>query len=124
MFEPAATPAFKLILAEEIINEIRQCQEDIKTVLKVAADQMKRYYNRKVQDAPKLEVGDRVYLEGTNIRMRQPSTKFALKQYGLFKIREKVGELNYRLQLPEMWKIHNVFHVTLLTKAQRDTIPG
>ena len=85
---------------------------------------MKRYYNRKMQEAPKLEVGDRVFLEGTNIRTKQPSKKFAPKRYGPFKIVEQIGQLNYRLELPVDWKIHDVFHVALLTKAPRDLIPG
>jgi len=40
---------------------------------------MKRYYDRKMQEVPKLEVGDRVFLEGMNICMKQPSKKFAPK---------------------------------------------
>jgi len=124
VFEPTATPLYKSQAAEEIIDEIQRCQGDIKAALQVANDRMKRYYDKRVQDAPKFEVGDRVYLEGTNIRTKQPSKKFAPKRYGPFKIREKIGDLNYRLQLPDNWKIHDVFHVTLLTKARADTIPG
>jgi hypothetical protein len=37
---------------------------------------------------------------------------------------EKIGKLNYRLRLPDDWDIHDVFHVVLLTKAERDQIPG
>ena len=49
---------------------------------------------------------------------------FFLMCYGPFEIKEKIGDLNYQLQLPETWKIHDVFHVTLLMKAKRDAIPG
>jgi hypothetical protein len=85
---------------------------------------MKRYYDRKVNEAPTYQPGDRVYLEGTNIRTKQPSRKFAPKRYGPFEIVEAIGRLNYRLRLPDNWKIHDVFHVSLLTKATRDQIPG
>lgn len=90
----------------------------------IAADRMKRYYDHKVHEAPTLEPGDRVYLEGTNIRTKQPSKKLTRKRYGPFKVLERIGTLNYRLELPNDWKIHNVFHIMLLTKAQPDRIPG
>ena len=40
---------------------------------------------------------------------------------GPFKILQKVGEVAYKLELPENMKgIHNVFHVSMLTKHLRD----
>ncbi|ETW75032.1 hypothetical protein HETIRDRAFT_17370, partial [Heterobasidion irregulare TC 32-1] len=36
--------------------------------------------------------------------------------YGFFKILAKVRSLAYKLQIPAHWKIHSIFHVTMLTK--------
>jgi hypothetical protein len=36
------------------------------------------------------------------------------KRKGPFEINEVLGPVTYRLKLLESWKIHNVFHVTLL----------
>lgn len=40
--------------------------------------------------------------------------RFVLKYIGLCKIRKRIGKVTYRLELPEWWKQHNVFHVSCL----------
>ena len=35
-----------------------------------------------------------------------------------------VGSSTYRLSIPVAWRIHNVFHVSLLSRTRDDTIPG
>ena len=42
----------------------------------------------------------------------------APKREGPFKIVKILGPLTYRLKLPKPWKIHNVFHATLLRPYQ------
>jgi hypothetical protein len=37
--------------------------------------------------------------------------------YGPYRIMRRVGEVSYKLELPEGRKIHNVFHVSCLKKA-------
>jgi hypothetical protein len=37
------------------------------------------------------------------------------KQYGPYQIIKKINPVAYQLQLPPMMKIHNVFHVNLLS---------
>lgn len=37
--------------------------------------------------------------------------------YGPYRIRRRIGEVAYELELLEGSKIHNVFHVSFLTKA-------
>ena len=53
-------------------------------------------------------------LNTKNIRTKCPSKKLAPKQYSHFKILEQRGDLAYKLELSERWKIHPVFHVSLL----------
>src|SRR5271169_4730844 len=40
--------------------------------------------------------------------------KLAPKRFGPFRIEKSIGPGSYRLKLPETWKIHPVFHSTLL----------
>jgi Chromo (CHRromatin Organisation MOdifier) domain len=58
--------------------------------------------------------GQRVWLEGTNLKTSHPTKKFALKCYGPFPITDVISLVVYHLTLPPSWKIHNVFHVSLL----------
>ena len=84
---------------------------------------MKRVYNRWKGDNPGFAVGSSVWLEATNLSTDKPSPKLAWKRHGPFKIKEKLSDLTYRIELPLSWKIHNVFHINLLSEAKLDTIP-
>ena len=68
------------------------------------------------QDLPQWKEGTQVWLEGTHIQTTHLKFKLGPRQYGPFKILEKVGSLAYKLKTPKYWKIHLVFHVTMLTK--------
>ncbi|EJF55528.1 chromo domain-like protein, partial [Dichomitus squalens LYAD-421 SS1] len=59
--------------------------------------------------------GDLVWLDAKNIKFFQVPKKFALKRHGPLEIIEVLGPLTYRLKLPAQWKIHDVFHATLLS---------
>jgi Chromo (CHRromatin Organisation MOdifier) domain len=60
-------------------------------------------------------VGQKVWLEGMNLKTSHPTKKFTPKRYGPFPITDVISLVVYRLTLPLSWKIHNVFHVSLLT---------
>jgi len=57
--------------------------------------------------------GDKVWLDSRNLKTIYHK-KMALKREGPFLIAKVLGPITYRLQLPTSWKIHNVFHATLL----------
>ena len=46
------------------------------------------------------------------------------KREGPFTITEVLGPVTYRLQLPAAWRIHNVFHATLLKPYKENEIYG
>ena len=56
----------------------------------------------------------KVWLEGTHLRMTHPTTKLRAKCFGPFKITEVLSAITYRLDLPHAWKIHNTFHAAVL----------
>jgi len=53
-------------------------------------------------------------LNGRNIKTRRPSRKLDHKNHGPFQIEKIISPLAVRLTLPRKWKVHNVFHVSLL----------
>jgi len=62
------------------------------------------------------EVGTKVWLKGTNLRLpSNVTTKLAPRRYGPFMVAAKISNVAYKLSLPPTWKIHNVFHASLLT---------
>ena len=61
------------------------------------------------------KVGNKVWLEGKNLCLRYPTKKLAPKQEGPFKISQVISPLAYCLWLPPTWKIHDVFHASLLS---------
>ena len=70
------------------------------------------------------KTGDQVWLEGCNLRVEWPSIKLAPKRYGPFKIRKVLLPITYQLELPPQWKIHDVFHVDLLTPYHETKLHG
>ena len=61
------------------------------------------------------KVGDKVWLEATNLHLHYPSWKLFPKKQGPFEISQVLLPLTYHLQLPPTWKIHDVFHASLLS---------
>jgi len=53
-------------------------------------------------------------LSGRNIKTRCPAKKLDHKSHGPYQIEKIVSPLAVRLMLPRKWKIHNVFHVSVL----------
>jgi hypothetical protein len=94
------------------------------SALALAAEAMKRGYDRKHQAALPLAVGDLVLLEAKGLETMHPSKKLDDKRYGPFPITEIVGIQSYRLRLPSSWKIHDVFHTSKLTPYVTPKFPS
>ena len=58
--------------------------------------------------------GQKVWLEGTNLKLDY-NKKITTKREGPFIIKEVLGPVNYQFKLPPRWRIHDVFHASLLT---------
>ncbi|QRV84489.1 Retrotransposable element Tf2 protein [Ceratobasidium sp. AG-Ba] len=66
------------------------------------------------------KVGDKVWLLLTNLSTRRPSKKLDNRKGGPFTITEKISSHAYRLDLPKTIRVHNVFHVNLLSPVTED----
>ena len=81
--------------------------------LEKSVQSQSRYYNKRHRDV-QFEVDDLVLLSTRNLRMKGTPAKLQKRFVGPFKILERIGKQAYRLSLPEDWRIHPVFHVSLL----------
>jgi hypothetical protein len=69
-------------------------------------------------------LGQKVWLESKNLKLPFKSKKIAPKRHGPFKITKVLSPLTYQLELPETWKIHDIFHATLLSAVTENDIHG
>jgi hypothetical protein len=65
--------------------------------------------------------GDKVWLEGSHLKPPYTTMKLMPRRYGPFKVVAKISNVAYRIQLPTTWKIHDMFHVLLLTPYNETT---
>src|SRR6201986_2495939 len=100
-------------MANDRLTSIKRTWEQVEASLHMAAEIMK--LRRPEGDSPVLEVGQQVWLKGKNLQTVYPKTKLAPKRFGPFAITDAIGKVNFRLELPPSWKIHPVFHASLLT---------
>ena len=69
-------------------------------------------------------IGDNVWLKARNLKRKVVDPKFAPKREGLFLITKVLSSLSYQLKLPDTWKIHPVFHASLLSLYHETDIHG
>jgi len=70
------------------------------------------------------ETGQKVWLDAKNLKMGHPTQKLTPKREGPFAIIEKISNFFYQLQLPMQWRIHPIFHVSLLAPYKENNIHG
>ena len=116
---------------------IKESEEKVKLIrdrLKVAQCRQKSYADTKRKEVA-YEVGDRAYLHVSPLRgVKQFGVKgkLAPRFVGPYRVLERIGEVAYKLELPEgLSGVHDVFHISQLKKCYaemadvplRDTVP-
>lgn len=105
--------------ARATVEEREKMREQLKGNLLQAQDRMKYFADLKRTERH-LQVGDNVYIKVQPYRQNafglRGSLKLRSKYYGPYKVLAKVGQVAYRLQLPETALIHPVFHISHLKK--------
>jgi hypothetical protein len=118
-FEPHSRVVMET--ANEFAERMRGSLEEAKAALAKAKDDMARYYNQRHDPTPEYQVGDKVYLDASDIKTTRPSKKLAHRNLGPFSITKRVGSHAYRLRLPRsLARLHPVFPVVKLTLAPPD----
>ena len=68
--------------------------------------------------------GDKVWLEARNLKRQLSNPKFAPKREGPFVIVKVLSPITYELRIPKTWKIHPVFHTSLLSPYGETDVHG
>ncbi|MCO5600861.1 hypothetical protein L7F22_054978 [Adiantum nelumboides] len=99
----------------------------VRETLQKSQERQKKAADRHRRDL-KLKENDWVLLRFEKARLRKKKgkerlyPKLSMRYYGPFQITERINDVSFRLRLPDTWKIHNAFHVSLL-KPFRGDVP-
>jgi len=102
---------------EDYSKRMKFAVESAKVNIKKAQERMVKYKNKNKREL-EFSVGNMVLLHAAGVVLPPTpgSNSFKLneKYLGPFKVLERTSKLNYRLELPPLLKIHDVFHVSKL----------
>ena len=111
------------VIGPDLIRETEEKVKMIREKLKVATDRQKSYTDMKRKDI-RYEVGEKVFLKVSpwkKVMRFGKKGKLSPRFIGPYEVIEKVGPVAYRLALPpDLEKIHNVFHVSMLRRYRSD----
>jgi transposase InsO family protein len=103
----------KVPAAAERARQMRDAHEALVTRWRAAQEAQVKNQNKR-QQPKEFRVGERVLLSTKNLRLPGAKKKLSARFVGPFQVRDAIGSQAYRLALPTSYKIHNVFHVSLL----------
>ena len=113
-YEPWAYPPLgKTFLPnlESRLSNLSTTLDNAQAAHKLAQQKMKERITSKYTP---WKIGDKVWLETTNLHMNRPK-KLQMKRTSPFEIKEVISCMAFRLCIPSQWKIHPIFHASLLT---------
>ncbi len=70
--------------------------------------------NQKGPPPSQFWIGEQVWLDASHLKLPHQKVKLTPKWLGLFKITQEISLVAYH-ELPTNWRIHNMFHASLLT---------
>lgn len=105
-------PYSKSKSADEMVTELWELIVVCKNNLIYAQKRQKRFYDKYAKPR-NWGVSEKVWLNSKYIKTKQKK-KLESKFFDLFKILQPIGKQAYNLELLKEWKLHNVFHMSLL----------
>ena len=122
------------LFGPDLIKESEEMVKLIRDRVKVAQSRQKSYADTKHKEVV-YEIGDRAYLRVSplqGVKRFGVKGKLAPRFVGPYRVLEHMGEVAFKLELPEgLSGVHDVFHVSQLKKCHaemadiplRDTVP-
>ncbi len=99
----------------------------IQTMTKNRADAIRalnKVTNQRGPPPAQFHLREKVWLDASHLKLPHQKAKLTPKCLGPFKIIQEISPVAYRLKLPPNWRIHNVFHASLLNPYHETTAHG
>jgi len=107
------------------LAKLESVYEELKRNIVAAQNHYQGPSDAKRSPAPKIQVGDFVFVLAKFIRTTRPSKKLSKKFLGPFEIIGKPGSHSYQVKLPaHLRSIHPVFHISQLEPTSPSNIEG
>ena len=98
-------------LAEERVQKLREWRV-------LANEALQKATEKQPGETPPFRVRQKVWLEAKNLTLSHGMPKISPKRHGPFEIEKEISSVAYKLRLPPQWRIHPVFHASLLLPYQ------
>src|SRR6266403_5219079 len=99
----------------------------IQTMTKNRADTiwaLNKVANQKGPPPSQFHLQEKVWLDASHLKLPHQKAKLTPKCLGPFKIIQEISPVAYQLELPPNWRIHDVFHASLLTPYYETAVHG
>ncbi|MCO5547318.1 hypothetical protein L7F22_000766 [Adiantum nelumboides] len=109
----------KIFEVDKYVQDMDEMYKKVKLALEKTQAKQKRAADSHRREVA-FSLGDWVLLRFEKARLRKMKRKerlfpkLSMRYYGPFQVCGKISDVAYRLKLPESWRIHNAFHVSLL----------
>jgi hypothetical protein len=110
-------------MAGDFAERLKKVWEEAKHALLLSQQEMKCFYDRSRGTLPNYSIGDKVWLEVTNLRLQRSSRKLSERRLGPFVIEKVISPFAIQLKLPASLRIHPVVNITRL-RPYVPPIPG
>ncbi|KAJ3538280.1 hypothetical protein NMY22_g5229 [Coprinellus aureogranulatus] len=124
-FNIPVAPKLGIRSIDKRLQQLQNVLKEVEATLRFDKARQKLDYETGKRTAHSFQVNDYVWLSAKNIAIKVPTCKLGDLYLGPFKITEKVGDLDYRLQLPDpLSRLHPVFHIDKLYPWKGSDING
>jgi len=115
----------RIMEADSFVTNLRLVYDDLKGMIKDVQHHYQIPVDKRRTPAPKIEVGNHVFILARFIKSTRPTKKLLEKYLGPFEVIGKPGTHLYLIKLPNhLCTIHSVFHILQIEPAPLSNIPN